>query len=69
MSPRAKSAKTKGRVATLTIAIFALVAVVNWWMIIEEGANAPRVIAAVAGTVGVIVQAVARKRHAGGEGT
>ena len=41
-----------------TVVIFAVAALVNWWIVAEDGASPARVLAAVATTAGAVVQAV-----------
>jgi heme A synthase len=55
----------RSRLTFLSIAVFVLLAVVGWWMVIEEGPSAARVLGAAAGTVGAVVQIIARTRGSG----
>ena len=54
---------TRERLVPLTICLFALLAVVNWWMVIDEGPSTARILGAIAGTIGAVLQAVAHRRR------
>jgi hypothetical protein len=47
----------------LIIAISVLVAIVSWWVVIEDGPSTAKLIVAVAVTAGAVVQTVALVRR------
>ena len=58
VSPRAKR---RARIASLII--FALLAALGWWGVAEDGATPARLIAAIAATAAVILDALLPKRR------
>jgi len=44
--------------------LFALIAVVSWWMVIEDGPSPARLIAAIVTSVGAVIQVTVRGRAA-----
>ena len=58
-----KSPHIVARIRRLTMIGFALTAVINWWMVIDEGPSDARVITAVVTTLVVVVELTLRRRR------
>lgn len=69
MSALVSSPQVKSRLLVLTAALFAVLAILSWWMVIEDGPSPARLLAAIAATVGAIIQTAIRKRGLGGRGS
>jgi hypothetical protein len=59
----AKSPRRNPRLLLVSIVLFGLMAIISWWMVIEDGPSPARVIAAVATSVGAVLQAIVRRRE------
>jgi len=55
----------RSRFLRLTAILFVVMAVVSWWILIEDGPSPARLIAAIAATVGAAVQIVVRVKGPG----
>jgi hypothetical protein len=62
LRPLVKSPRLRSRLALLTTVLFPALAVVSWWMVVEDGPSPARVTAAIATTAGAIVQGIVHVR-------
>jgi hypothetical protein len=66
VTPLVKSPRVRARLLLATTALFAVMAILSWWTVAEDGPSPARVIAAIATTAGAVIQAVVWARGGGG---